>query len=277
MKYDATLKELCADTPVLLQLLSGQAHIARVVSLEFSSVKQRRPDLLIEFTDADPLQIELQSDNDASMGYRLLEYYAIIAQQLEGPIRQTVLYVGDPPLNMTAQIEHPQLHFRYTVIDIRTLSCEQLLESEALGDNLLALLGKLENRQLAVRRVLRSIMRLDSTARTNALEKLAILSGLRPKQLPSLIHEEAETMSITIDLEQNPLFRAAFQRYRTEGIEEGIEQGAQTTLLRQLRARFGDDLPDWVQVRVQQSSLSELESYSINILTAETLEAVFIV
>ena len=77
MSYDALLKDIFNDSPMLLQQLSD-APITRFLSVEFSSIKQRRPDLLAECLNAPPLHIEIQTHNDHTMSQRMLEYYLLI-------------------------------------------------------------------------------------------------------------------------------------------------------------------------------------------------------
>lgn len=76
-----------------------------------------------------------------------------------------------------------------------------LLASDSLSDNLLALLGKLLNKAVAVSQVLKKIASLSNKQRVNWLEKLAILAGLRPAELPALLQQE-QNMPISIELEK---------------------------------------------------------------------------
>jgi hypothetical protein len=148
-----------------------------------------------------------------------------------------------------------------------------LPESESLGDNLLALLGKLQNKPAAVRRVMHKIARLPKQKRADTLEKLAILVGLRPTELPELIQKEA-TMPISVDLEKNPLFMEIFERYTKVGEQRGEQSGKTMMLRRLLEKRFGD-LPPWVNARLEQARLPELEQWSLQLLDAACLEDVF--
>jgi predicted transposase YdaD len=170
---------------------------------------------------------------------------------------------------------------------------------------LLALLGKLQDKAAAVRRVMHKIARLPKRKRADFLEKLAILVGLRPTELPKLIQKEA-TMPISIDLEKNPLFVEIFACYtqlgeqrgiqigkqqgeqrgiqigkqqgEQRGIQIGKQQGEQSgkimMLKRLLEKRFGA-LPLWVNSRLEQASEQELEQWSLQLFDAMNLEDVF--
>ena len=56
------------------------------------------------------------------------------------PPRQVLLYVGEAPVHMESKLRGPDLSFQYRLIDIRTLNGERLLESDGVGDNVIAIL-----------------------------------------------------------------------------------------------------------------------------------------
>jgi len=56
--------------------------------------------------------------------------------------------------------------------------------------------------------------------------------------------------------------------------EEGQFEATISMLNRQLAKKF-DDLPSWVDAKLQQASLLELEQWIDNILFAQTLDDVF--
>jgi uncharacterized protein DUF4351 len=59
-----------------------------------------------------------------------------------------------------------------------------------------------------------------------------------------------------------------------EGQLKGLREGEARLLLRQLARRFGD-LPQWVQERVQQADVSQLERWGERLLDARTLADLF--
>jgi hypothetical protein len=92
---------------------------------------------------------------------------------------------------MATQLRSPTLKFQYDAIDMHPLDGEQLLGSNALEDNLLALLGHLPDPRTAIRRLLERLAGLEASARTEALAQLLVLAGLR--RLHSLVREEIIT------------------------------------------------------------------------------------
>ncbi|NYT79368.1 hypothetical protein H0A71_20535 [Alcaligenaceae bacterium] len=67
------------------------------------------------------------------------------------------------------------------------------------------------------------------------------------------------------------------QEGRQEGFQEGLQEGrnsAARLLSAMLERRFGQ-LPAWVTTRIAQADTETLQSWTLNILEAERLEAVF--
>ena len=61
----------------------------------FPSVKKRLPDLVVRLADGSIFHLELQSDTDEIMVWRMLEYYVLIRSLYpDAVLIQQVLYVG---------------------------------------------------------------------------------------------------------------------------------------------------------------------------------------
>lgn len=61
---------------------------------------------------------------------------------------------------------------------------------------------------------------------------------------------------------------------RTQGHQEGMQAGQAALLERQLIRKFGP-LPDTLVQRIKQGSASELETWSLNFVDANSLDQVF--
>jgi len=275
MKYDTTFKELFPDVKVLFKLLTN-SNVVNIENIEFPSVQQRRADLIATLENGGLLHLELQSDNDDKMLWRELEYCGLISQRYQQVPLQIVLYIGEKPTRFKTEINTPNLKYRYDFINIKNLDCTALLQSDSLSDNLLALLGRLQDKAAAFQRVMNKVAMLPQNKRADMLEKLAILVGLRPKELPLLLEKE-KYMSISIDLEQNPIFVEIFNRYTQRGEQRGIQIGEQRgklLLQKQLEKRFGE-LPSWAINRLEQANSQQLEHWSLQIFDAQRLEEIF--
>jgi len=264
MRYDTTLKTLFQAPPqqLLRLLVGGQAQ--EMLTIEYPTVRMRRPDLVVRLTDGRMYHLELQSENDAAMPWRMLEYYGLLYQRYGQQPLQHVLYVGESPMTLVAQIDHTTLSFQYEAIDVRTLDGQPLLHSPVLEDNILALLCREGATRATVQRILGRIANLSGTAQTEALTTLLILAGLR--HLQPLVREETQQMAITLDIENNPFLRDIF--------EEGQIEGERALVRRQLERRFGV-LPAWVEERIAAADTTALEQLGLRLLDATSLEEVF--
>lgn len=268
MRYDITLKTLFQAPPqqLLRLLVGGQAR--EMLTVEYPTVRLRRPDLVVRLTDGRLYHLELQSDNDAAMPWRMLEYYGLLYQHYGQQALQHVLYVGEGPMTLVTQIDHPTLAFQYTALDIRTLDGQPLLHSTVLEDNILALLCRGGATRATVHHILARIATLSGTARTEALTTVLILAGLR--HLQPLVREEAQQMAITLDIKNNPFLRDVFE----EGHQEGQIEGERALVRRQLARRFGV-LPAWAEQQIAAAETTTLEQWGLRLLDATALEEVF--
>ena len=141
MRYDITIKEIFQSLPQrLLMLLVGLEAVA-LLPVEFPSVKKRFPDLVVRLADGSIFHLEIQTDINEIMVWRMLEYYALIRGLYPGAVLiQQVLYVGPKCPSFTTNIEEKTLQFRYSVRDIRDIDCRQMLSSPCLEENLIAIL-----------------------------------------------------------------------------------------------------------------------------------------
>jgi hypothetical protein len=138
-EHDVTLKMLLRrPARRTLKEVSGLV-VDNWLDAELPKVQNLRLDLLGEATDQTLIHVELQSTNDAAMPIRMAEYCLGIFRLLGRFPRQVLLYVGEAPLRMESELKGPDVWFRYGLIDIRSLDGERLLESEDLGDNVIAI------------------------------------------------------------------------------------------------------------------------------------------
>jgi predicted transposase YdaD len=264
MRYDITLKSLFHGLPErLLELLTGHRPI-ETLTVEYPTVQRRLPDLVLRLDNGSNYHLELQSDIDPEIAWRMLEYYSLICRHDDRPLQQQVLYVGSADNTLAAGLQRDRLRYEYDVIDMREIDGELLLRSPSIEDNILALLCRLTDERDAVRALLARIGQLDANARADALEKVVILAGLR--NLKPLIEQEIDQMPITVDIMQNPFLREAF--------DKGRQEGEHVLLVKQLEQRFGP-LPDDVLRRLETAAPELLEQWGLALLAARTLDEVF--
>ncbi len=263
--YDVTMKILLQRSAgATLRELTGTA-VAKWLDVELPKVQNLRLDLLGETVDGGLVHVELQSTNDPAMPLRMAEYCLGVFRLLGRFPRQIVLYVGEAPARMDCELRAPGVLFRYRLIDICTLNGERLLESEEVGDNIIAILARLRDHGSAVRRIMQRIARLPAAEREVALAQLLILAGLR--RLAQTVAVEAKKMPIQIDLLENDFLGPIILKNRQEGRQEG-----ELTILRRLiEKRFGT-MPVWAAEKLATLPPSELEDLSVRVLDAASIE-----
>src|SRR2546426_4034897 len=111
---------------------------------------------------------------------------------------------------MESELRGPDVWFRYRAIDIRDLDGDRLLESEQVGDNVIAILARLRDHRDAVRRIVERIAGLSAAERQTALAQLLILAGLR--HLEIAVEQEARKMPLLNDILDNKVLGREFKR-----------------------------------------------------------------
>jgi len=271
-EYDITLKLLLKGSATLtVRELTGTA-VVEWLDVELPKVQKAqslRLDLLGRTVDGQLVHMELQSGNDLAMPFRMMEY-CLGVQRLCGQFpRQILLYVGEAPMRMRSELRGPGLSFEYNLIDIRTLNGDRLLESEQVGDNVIAILARLRDDKETVHRIVERIAGLTTTERETALAQLMILAGLR--HLAGAVEEEARKMPIDLDIRDHAVLGPMFIKAEEKGRQEGLQAGELTVLRRLLEKRFGA-LPGWAREKLAAMPASELEDLSERVLDATSLE-----
>ena len=276
--YDAALKLLFRQAaPRAIQLLSG-VTIAKWLDIELPKAQNLRMDLLGEDVAGNLHHFELQSYNDGGIALRMAEYM-LGTKRLTGKFpRQVVLYVGEAPLTMPGELRGPDVFIRYRVMDIRELDGEDLLASEDVGDNVIAILTRLRDHKDAIQSIVARIAELPESERHTAVQQLVILAGLR--RLGQTVKEEVEKMPIIIDLMENdiigPAIRQGLEKGREEGREKGREEGRvegeRRLLRRQIEKRFGT-IPDWADAKLSTLSVVEIEALGERIFDTPSVDS----
>ena len=179
-EYDVALKLLLRGSAKLTMRELTGTSVETWLDVELSKVVQNtRVDLLGETEAKGLVHLELQSGNDATMPLRMAEYCLGVFRLFGRFPRQVLLYVGEAPLRMESELRADDVWFRYRAVDIRDLDGDRLLESQEVGDTVIAILARLRDHKDAVRRILERIAGLVAAERETALGQLLILAGLR--------------------------------------------------------------------------------------------------
>ena len=263
-EYDIALKSFLRQGRESLFALTA-VTIDRWHNVELPEVRNRRVDMLGETAEGGLVHIELQSTNDASMALRMMEYCSAVYRQFDRFPEQVVLYVGEAPLRMTGAIRGPHVSFDCRIADIRDLDGECLLESDRIGDNILAVLARVRDQRDAVRRILGRIAAGDPAERADALAGFLILAALR--KLAEVVEREVRQMPLLNDIMDHPVLGREFRR----GMEQGLHDGELILLLRQIERRFGS-VPARLRERLTALSGPEIEEVAFRLLDARNVD-----
>jgi predicted transposase YdaD len=293
-RFDTALKLALARSPALATAVLGHCAIKVWLNVELPEVRNLRVDLLGRTEDGGLVHIEIQSGNDARMALRMAEYGLLIYDQHAKFPQQVVLYFGDEPMRMPAELIFSDFTYRYRLVDVRELDGDWLIESEAISDNMVGVLAGLRDPQQAVRRVLDKIAALSTGRRGPAFRQLRIISGMRPSML-EFVQQEARKMPILTDIREHPLFEQDYKRGLQKGLKsgeqrglkkglekglkkglkkglaEGVQQGERTVVRKLIEKRFGR-VQASVKDRLASLSPAELEDLSVRLLDATSLE-----
>ena len=232
-KFDITLRDIISNIPQkFINLLTGQKGV-KILDNTFPAVKERRADLILELEDKSIFHLELQTQNDKNMIFRMLEYYTLLKQKYKNKkVKQMVLYVGDGKPNMQNTLKTDNIKFSYEIKDIKDIECKELLQSDSLEDKILAVLCKVEDFEKYIFTLVEDLLKLPEKQRADYIRKLLIALDYRPKlmmKLNLLLEEKQMPLTITEEmLKQNPFY----QRGLKEGIEKGIEKGLKEAVIR---------------------------------------------
>ena len=216
--------------------------------------------MVLSLQDDTILHIEFQSTN-RYMAYRMLEYWPLIKRRFRRPLRQVVLYVGQPKVTMVSRLDEDELRFGYDVVDIREIEAEALITTGNHGDLAWAVLAGGGGARLAD--ILRKAAAVKGSRRDRLLAKILILSGLRG--VAGKVEWELKRMGVVIDVTKNPVL----MRWSRESEAKGMNK----MLHVQLETKFGP-LPKWAGDRMSKATPPQIERWAKKVLTADTLEAV---
>jgi hypothetical protein len=272
VKYDSTLKTLFATAARgLVRTLTGST-VTSWLNVELPRVNVPRMDLLGRLSNGALCNIEFQTTNDARLPERAAMYYLQARIIHREHVGQIVLYLGEEPLRMPNSIDTPAMHFQFRLIDIRELDGDEMAASGDLGDLILSVLARVRSRPEAIRRVLDGIVKLKGKERELALEQLLIVAELR-KLEPEVTEVVKTHMPFIVDMSENRIFRQRYEKGLAEGEARGEVKGEAKVIGRLLAKRFGR-LPAWARKRLQTAGTEQLDSWTLKLLDAGTLEEV---
>jgi len=273
MHYDTRIKLIFQEAlPGLLRLL-GLPAAAEYLTVEFPKSQKAVSDLVIRLVDGRILHVEFQSKNDSRMVWRCLDYWRAIGEQWPaGDIVQVVVFMGDENLRMVSRIDRGELHYRYTILDLRDVPASVFLSSESESERAIAVLCHSEDPRATIEAILGSWKHLPAKELTEKIANLSVLSQLRKRD--TIVREVADAMPVEIDIRENAFYKWGVEEATPKAEARGEAKGEGKLIVKYLQHKFGT-VPDYTLSRIANADVATLDRWADRMYSAATLDAVF--
>lgn len=290
--HDQNFKNLILDYPIqALELFcpeeaAGLDDSVRIVPLRQEQLKERLGErfreldvpLLAEWPDGrrEALLFILEEETDPNRFSinRLARYCLDLADLCQtNRIVPVVIFLnskGKEARALTLGSErYDYLNFSYLRCALSELEAEDYWESNNLIARLcLSLMSWSQNDKLEVyARAVRGLVTLepDVEKQLKYLDFIDIYAALDDNEMEQYQQQYPKESSTMASLSE---------RLKAEGMEQGMHQGVEGTLRKQILLRFGT-LPAWVDERLAGATDEQLDCWVTRILFADSLEAIF--
>jgi hypothetical protein len=289
--YDKVLKETFKELFDVLSsvVLKLDVKLVEALSQKLQMTLEREPDLVFKVRDRQGAEfivhIELQSSNDAKMLGRMFLYHALLWHIYKLPVLQYVLYIGHQEVKMQNTLNHFDLSYKYNLLDMKTIPCEAFLSREQGEAVVLAVLCDTGNKDKTefVHELLKRLWEIDNHSRLlfeRHVKQAVVLSRLRG--LNNIILEEMNIMPITINIEEDSLYKKGMQKGLEKGIEKGMQKGITMSLdaiAFLLEVKFGGDglrLMNQIRTVKDMEKLEKIMGLLKNVQSLKELEGAFL-
>jgi len=267
------LKNITADIANLLLKLDVEQEPIELLETEQQRLETRHADLVARVRDRQTqqpyiLHVEIQNDNDPQMALRMLRYYTDI--QLAYPderIRQYLVYIGKATLNMPAEFNAGDFVYRYQILDMYSIDCQQLIAQDTPDALVLAILCDFKSRpeQDVVNYIVKRLYELledDEKGFRNYFKMLETLSQNR--YLQANIYE-AKQMLTRMDVKKSPTYNWGHEDGLLEGIEEGKLKGIEEVAVNLLPMMNDSNIARMTGLSIERvQALRKLQTSSTN-------------
>jgi predicted transposase YdaD len=232
------IKEIGRDISMYILGIDIQSEI-ELIDKEWTRVEKRESDIVFKY-EKKIVHIEIQNNNHNKMELRMLRYLTDILFEYNGyEVSQYLIYIGQKNCTMREEIKQNRLSYSYDIIDVRDISCEELLYHKHPSAVALSILCDFEGKdeQMVVNTILKRIKELtkdDDIEYQNYLEKVTILSSNR--ELEENVKKGADMLAV--DVEKIPFYRDGKAVGLKEGVEKGIEKGIKIVAIQMLKLDF---------------------------------------
>ncbi len=255
--FDPTCKFLAENFPTdfATWLLGKPIALTKLSPTELSLEPIRADSLILLASDQMVLQIEFQTEPDATMAFRMADYrLRVYRRSPQKQMQQVVVYLTPSRSELVYQtvFEIPGTHHEFEVIRLWEEPTQLFLESPGLLP--LAVLTQAPDPSQTLRQVASRIdVILDRQVQSNVAAASGILAGLTLEKdfINQVLRREI--------VEQSVIYQEWREEFLQEGRQEGRQEEGRSLILRQLTRRFGA-VPEDLSDRLAALSLERLEA-----------------
>ncbi|PIY10169.1 MAG: hypothetical protein COZ18_06590 [Flexibacter sp. CG_4_10_14_3_um_filter_32_15] len=230
--YDKIFKENIEQMalPLAEKLLAIRPEKLKDISVDLQQTIERKPDFIKKVVHKDAtkdyiLHIEFQVVDEPKMLHRMLEYYALMFRKHNLRLKQVVFYIGEGKAKMLTQINHNELNFEFSLVNVQEIAYTEFLNSDKPEEVILAILANFQNKkpEIVIQSILQRIINLTepNLKQLKYVRQLEILSLLRDLDKETL--NQTKNMALIFDIEKDHLFK--------KGEGKGIAIAAKRMLL----------------------------------------------
>ena len=216
------IKEIGRDISMHILGIDIQGEVT-LVDKEWTRIEKRDSDIVFK-NENRIIHIEIQNSHHSNMELRMLRYYSdILFEYKDCTVTQYLIYIGKEKCYMKNEIVRDEISYKYGIIDMKDVACEDLLYHDNPSAVALSILCdfKEKDKQMVVNTILKRLKELtdgDELEYKNYLKKVNILSDNR--DLQNEVEKGAKMLSVNV--EKTPFYRMGMK----DGIKEATFENA---------------------------------------------------
>ena len=201
------IKEIGRDISMHILGIDIKGEVT-LIDKEWTRIEKRDSDIVFK-NENKIIHIEIQNSYHGDMELRMLRYYSdILFEYKECSVSQYLIYIGKEKCYMKSKIERDDISYKYAIIDMKDIACEDLLYHDHPSAVALSILCDFQekDKQIVVNTILKRLKELtngDELSYKNYLKKVNVLSTNR--DLESEV--EKGINMYTVDIENTPFYK----------------------------------------------------------------------
>jgi predicted transposase YdaD len=172
---------------------------------------------------------------------------------------QYVVYIGKPALTMQEGFDQPDFTYRYRLLNMHQVDCEDLLRQDSPDPWVLAILCDFHTRNASevVQTILARLAERLSDHPARLREYVSMLDTLASNRNLNVNIHEALNM-LNIDIEKLATYQIGMEKGMEKGIEKGIQQGAHIRAVETAKRLLAMNLEPSLVATITELPLSEV-------------------